>query len=105
MAFYKPRDPKDPKVALCYDVICPEIGVEIVGGSERDLDIEEMKKSLKASGEDPGKYEFYFDTRRYGAIPHSGFGLGIERVILWICKLEHIMDTIPFPRTFYRYKP
>jgi asparaginyl-tRNA synthetase len=105
MAFYKPRDPKDPEVALCYDIICPEIGIEIVGGSERDLSIEELKKSLKALGEDPEKYEFYFDTRRYGAVPHSGFGLGIERVILWICKLDHIMDTIPFPRTFYRYSP
>jgi len=105
MAFYKPKDPKDPKVAKCYDVICPEIGVEIVGGSERDLDIKELKKALKKAGASPKDYEFYFDTRRYGAIPHSGFGLGIERVIQWICKLEHIRDAIPFPRTITRISP
>lgn len=105
MAFYKPKDPKDPKVALCYDILCPEIGIEIVGGSERDLDIEELKKSLIAAKEDPKKYEFYFDTRKYGAIPHSGFGLGIERLIMWICKLDDIKDAIPFPRTMTRIKP
>ncbi|MCD6478031.1 MAG: asparagine--tRNA ligase [Candidatus Aenigmarchaeota archaeon] len=105
MAFYKPRDPNNPKVALCYDILSPEIGIEIVGGSERDLNIEEMKKALKKAGEDPKKYEFYFDTRRYGAVPHSGFGLGIERLIMWICKLDHIRDAIPFPRTFRRCNP
>ena len=105
MAFYKPRDPKNPKVALCYDVICPELGIEIVGGSERDLDIEELKKSLKNKGEDISNYEFYLDTRRYGSVPHSGFGLGTERVIQWICKLDHIRDAIPFPRTAKRHKP
>jgi asparaginyl-tRNA synthetase len=105
MAFYKPRDPKNPKVAVCYDILCPEMGIEIVGGSERDLSIEEMKKSLIASGEDPQKYEFYFDTRRYGSVPHSGFGLGIERLIMWITGTKHIMDTIPFPRTMDRVTP
>ncbi len=105
MAFYKPRDPKNPKVARCYDVICPEIGIEIVGGSERDLDIGELKKSLKAVGADIKPYEFYFDTRRYGAVPHSGFGLGVDRLIQWICKLEHIRDAIPFPRTVNRLEP
>ena len=105
MAFYKPKDPKDPKVAKCYDIICPEIGIEIVGGSERDLDIEELKKSLKAVGADIKSYEFYLDTRRYGAVPHSGFGLGIGRVIQWICKLDSIRDAIPFPRTITRLSP
>lgn len=105
MAFYKPKDPDDSKVALCYDILCPEIGIEIVGGSERDMDIEELKKSLIDAGEDPKKYEFYFDTRRYGTVPHSGFGLGIERLILWITKADHIMDTIPFPRTMNRSAP
>jgi len=105
MAFYKPKDPKDSRVALCYDILCPEQGIEIVGGSLRELNIEELKKSLKAVGEDPRKYEFYFDTRRYGSVPHSGFGLGIERIIQWICGLEDIKDAIPFPRTMERYRP
>ena len=105
MAFYKPKDPKDEKVALCYDVICPEIGIEIVGGSERDLDIKELKKSLKDKGEKVRDYEFYLDTRRYGTIPHSGFGLGIERVVQWLCKLDSIRDAIPFPRTPVRLAP
>jgi len=105
MAFYKPPDPKDPKTSLSFDIICPEIGVEIAGGSERSTDIEYMKKRLKKQGEDLSSYDWYLDTRRYGAVPHSGFGLGIERMIYWICKLDHIQDAIPFPRTLDRYKP
>jgi asparaginyl-tRNA synthetase len=105
MAFYKPRDPKNPKVALCYDILCPELGIEIVGGSERDLNVEELEKSLKSKGEDVKDYEFYLETRRYGSVPHSGFGLGIERVIQWLCGLDHIRDAIAFPRTAKRYKP
>ncbi|UCG95442.1 MAG: asparagine--tRNA ligase [archaeon] len=105
MAFYKPKDPKDPRTARCYDVICPGLGIEIIGGSERDLDIEELKKSLKSKGEDIKDYEFFMDTRRYGSVPHAGFGMGIARVIQWICKLDHIRDAIPFPRTAKRYKP
>ncbi len=105
MAFYKPKDPKNPKTARCYDILCPELGIEIVGGSERDLSIKDLEESLKKKGENVKNYEFYFDTRRYGSIPHAGFGLGTERVIQWICKLDHIRDTIPFPRTAKRYKP
>ncbi len=105
MAFYKPKDPENPKTARCYDILCPELGIEIVGGSERDLDTEELKKSLKSKGEDVKDYDFYLETRRYGSVPHSGFGLGTERVIQWICKLDHIRDAIPFPRTAKRYKP
>ena len=104
MAFYKPRDPKNPKVALCFDLLVKNVG-ELIGGSERDLSIEEMKKSLKKSGEKLDAYEFYFDTRRYGSVPHSGFGLGTERLIMWICNLDHIRDAIPFPRTINRYEP
>ena len=105
MAFYKPKDPKDPKVALCYDMLCPELGIEIIGGSERELDIKELEKALIKAKEDPKEYKFYFDTRKYGAVPHSGFGLGIERIIMWICKLDDIKDAIPFPRTMTRIKP
>lgn len=105
MAFYKPKDPKDPKTALCFDMIAPEGYGEIIGGSERDTDIEEMKKALINQGEKPEKYEWYFDTRRYGKVPHSGYGLGVERVIAWLCKLDNIKDTIPFPRTMLRRTP
>ena len=105
MAFYKPKDPKNPKTALCFDIIAPEGYGEIIGGSERDTDIEEMKKALTEQGEKPEKYEWYFDTRRYGKVPHSGYGLGVERVIAWLCKLDNIKDTIPFPRTMLRKTP
>ncbi len=105
MAFYKPRDSENPETARCYDVLCPELGIEIVGGSERDPSIEELKKSLKSKGEDVKDYKFYLETRRYGNVPHSGFGLGTERMIQWICKLDHIRDSIPFPRTAKRYRP
>jgi len=105
MAFYKQKDPKDPKVALCLDVLVPETGFEIIGGSVRDLDIAEMKKILKAKGEDPKDYDWYFDTRRYGAVPHAGFGMGMDRIVQWICGLESIKDAIPFPRTPERVEP
>lgn len=105
MAFYKPRDPKDPKVALCLDVLVPEAGFEVIGGSVRDLDISELKKALKSKGEDPKDYEWYFDTRRFGAVPHAGFGMGMDRIVQWICGLESIKDAIPFPRTMERLTP
>jgi asparaginyl-tRNA synthetase len=105
MAFYKPADPKDPKVSLCFDMIAPEIGFELMGGSERDQDIKAMKKALKQQGEDLKSYEWYFDTRRYGSIPHAGFGMGVDRVVQWICKLKSIKDAIAFPRTPERTEP
>jgi asparaginyl-tRNA synthetase len=105
MAFYKPRDPKDPETALCFDVLLPEGYGEAVGGSQRDTDVKELIKSLKKMGEDPKKYKFYFDLRKYGSVPHSGYGLGVERVLAWICKLDNIKDAIPFPRTMLRKEP
>lgn len=105
MAFYKPSDPNSPDEALCFDMLAPGIGIEIVGGSQRELSIEEMSKRLKADGEDPKNYSFYFDTRRYGSVPHSGYGIGIERVLQWICGLESIKDAIAFPRTPSRMTP
>lgn len=104
MAYYKPRDPEYPDEALCFDMLSPT-GVEIVGGSQRSLDIEDMKQRLIASGEDPAGLEWYFDLRRYGSIPHSGYGLGTERVVQWICGLESIKDAIPYPRTALRWIP
>jgi asparaginyl-tRNA synthetase len=105
MAFYKTPSEEDDKVALCLDVIAPEHYGEIIGGSIRDLDIERMKKILKAEGEDPAKYEWYFDSRRFGSVPHAGHGMGVERVVAWICGLDNIKDAIPFPRTMLRWKP
>ena len=105
MAFYKPRDPKNPKTALCFDMLAPENNHELIGGSERDTNIEELKKSLKAKGEKLEDYSYYFDIHSYGAVPHGGFGLGTERLIKWICGLETIKDAIAFPRTMTRYSP
>ncbi len=105
MAFYKPRDPKDPKTALCMDVLAPEGYGEIIGGSQRDTNIEELKKALKKEGEKIESYQWYLDTRRYGSVPHSGFGLGVERIVSWICGLDNIKDAIPFPRTMLRFRP
>ena len=105
MAFYKKRDPNDPKTCLCFDMLAPEGYGEIIGGSQRDLDIEELKKALKKEGEKIENYEWYLDTRRYGSVPHGGYGLGIERVVSWLCKLDNIKDAIPFPRTMLRFKP
>ncbi|MBU5557662.1 MAG: asparagine--tRNA ligase [Candidatus Aenigmarchaeota archaeon] len=105
MAFYKPADPKEPRVARCLDVLVPELGFEVIGGSERDLDIKAMAAALRAKGEDPKDYDWYFDTRRYGAVPHAGFGMGVDRMVQWLCGLASIKDAIPFPRTVERYYP
>ncbi len=104
-AFYMMEDPKDPMVVRGCDFLAPEKNGEIIGGSQREHNLEEIKKRLQEQGEDPAKYEFYLDTRRYGSVPHGGFGMGVERVIKWICGLESIKDAIPFPRTMERYKP
>ncbi len=105
MAFYKPPDPKDPKTALCFDMIAPAGYGEIIGGSQRSTDVKYMKKRLIQDGEDIENYKWYFDLRRYGSVPHSGYGLGVERLIAWICNLDNIKDAIPFPRTMVRFKP
>ncbi|OGS51167.1 MAG: asparagine--tRNA ligase [Euryarchaeota archaeon RBG_16_68_12] len=104
-AFYKRRDPADPRCVLAFDVIAGDDVGEIVGGSERETDLDVLTKSLVEQGEDPRAYDWYLDTRRYGSVPHAGFGMGVERLIQWICKLEHIRDAIPFPRTPARFSP
>ncbi|MAG72958.1 asparagine--tRNA ligase [archaeon] len=104
-AFYMTEDPDDPRVVEGCDFIAPEGYGEIIGGSHREHDIEKVKARLVEDGEDPTEYEFYLDTRRYGSVPHGGFGLGVERIISWICGLDSIKDAIPFPRTMERYKP
>ncbi|MFH1972739.1 MAG: asparagine--tRNA ligase [archaeon] len=104
-AFYMKEDPEDEKVVLGFDVIGPDGYGELIGASQRETDINILKKRLKADGEDLKNYEYYFDTRRYGSVPHGGFGMGVERVISWICGLDNIKDAIPFPRTPSRYTP
>lgn len=103
-AFYMKEDPKDKTKVLGFDMLAPGVG-EIIGGSQRESDINEITKRLKAQGEDVKHYDWYLDTRKYGSVPHGGFGLGTERVIMWICKLSTIKDAIAFPRTLERCTP
>ena len=105
MGFYKPPSEENPKEALCFDMLAPEGYCEIIGGSERSLLVEDMKRRLEADGEDPENYSWYFALRRYGSVPHSGYGLGVERVVQWMCGLDNIKDAIPFPRTMLRKSP
>jgi asparaginyl-tRNA synthetase len=105
MAFYKPKDEKDPRTALCFDMLAPEDYGEIIGGSQRSTDIAAMTDRLKQMGETVQNYQWYFDLRRFGSVPHAGYGLGVERLVAWICKAENIKDTISFPRTLLRFRP
>ena len=105
MGFYKPPSEENPKEALCFDMLAPEGYCEIVGGSERSLLVDDMIKRLEKDGEDPKNYEWYFELRRYGSVPHSGYGVGVERVVMWLCGIENIKDAIPFPRTMLRKAP
>jgi len=105
MGFYKPPSEENPKEALCFDMLAPEGYCEIVGGSERSLLVDNMIKRLEADGEDPKNYEWYFELRRYGSVPHSGYGVGVERVVMWLCGIDNIKDAIPFPRTMNRKAP
>lgn len=104
-AFYMKEFPDDPRVVQGCDFIAPEGYGEIIGGSQREDDIEKLRQNLTDQGEDPAEYDYYLDTRRYGSVPHGGFGLGMERVISWVCGLDNIKDSIPFPRTPLRWTP
>jgi len=105
-AFYMREDPEKPGTVLAADLLAPKGHGEIIGGSERIYDVDELIKRMKEFKLDPdGDMKWYVDLRRYGSVPHSGFGLGIERLVKWILDLEHIRDTIPFPRTITRCYP
>lgn len=104
-AFYMQPDPARPEVALAADLLAPEGYGEIVGGSQRIHDVELLTARLVEHGLDPDAYSWYLDLRRYGSVPHSGFGLGLERMVAWIGGLEHVRETIPFPRTLNRVWP
>ncbi|OGB60261.1 MAG: asparagine--tRNA ligase [Caldithrix sp. RBG_13_44_9] len=104
-AFYMKRDPQDERVALAMDVLAPEGYGEIIGGSQREDDYDALLKRIEEHKLPRQAFEWYLDLRRYGSVPHAGFGLGIERTVAWICGIPHIRETIPFPRTIYRLTP
>ncbi|HUJ25897.1 MAG TPA: asparagine--tRNA ligase [Myxococcales bacterium] len=104
-AFYFKKDPKDPKVALGVDVLAPEGYGEIVGGGQREDDYATLKAEIEKNKLPLEAFEWYLDLRKYGSVPHSGFGLGVERTVAWICGLHHVRETIPFPRMMERLTP
>jgi asparaginyl-tRNA synthetase len=103
--FYMQPDRDRPEVVLCADLIASEGYGEIIGGSQRIHDYDLLINRMQEKGLPVDLYDWYLDLRRYGSVPHSGFGLGIERTVAWICGIEHIRETIPFPRTLNRLKP
>ena len=104
-AFYMQPDPADPTKALCVDVLAPEGYGEIIGGSQRVDDYELLKHRIEQHNLPMEAFQWYLDLRKYGSVPHSGFGMGIERCVAWICGLEHVRETIPFARTLNRIYP
>ena len=104
-AFYFKHDPDDAKLALNMDVLAPEGYGEIVGGGQREDDLDKLLLAIDEHKLPVGAFEWYLDLRRYGSFPHAGFGLGIERTVAWICGLPHVRETIPFPRMLNRLAP
>jgi asparaginyl-tRNA synthetase len=104
-AFYMKPDPAQPDKALCVDVLAPEGYGEIIGGGQRLDDLDLLLQRIKEHDLPQEAFEWYLDLRRYGTVPHGGFGMGIERVVTWICGLEHLRETIPYPRMLYRLYP
>jgi asparaginyl-tRNA synthetase len=104
-AFYMKPDPERPEVALGVDVLAPEGYGEIIGGGERLADLDLLLARIKEHDLPQDAFEWYLDLRRYGTVPHGGFGMGIERVVSWICKLDHLREAIPYPRMLYRLYP
>lgn len=104
-AFYMQPDPQNPELALAADMLAPEGYGEIIGGSQRIHDLALLEERIRQHHLDPAVYSWYIDLRRYGSVPHSGFGMGLERVVAWICGLDHVRETIPFARTLNRLWP
>ena len=104
-AFYMEPDPTRPEVALCVDVLAPEGYGEIIGGGQRVANYDLLAERIKDHELPREAFEWYLDLRKFGAVPHAGFGMGIERAVTWICGLEHVRETIPFPRMLYRLTP
>jgi len=104
-AFYMKRDPEDPRLALCVDMLAPEGYGEIIGGGQREDDLGALEARIREHDLPMEAFSWYVDLRRYGSVPHAGFGLGIERTLSWICGLHHVRETIPFPRLMGRLRP
>ncbi len=104
-AFYMEPDPQRPELALCVDVLAPEGYGEIIGGSQRMASYELLLKRIHEHNLPEEAFKWYLDLRKFGSVPHGGFGMGIERAVAWICGLEHVRETIPFPRMLYRLYP
>jgi asparaginyl-tRNA synthetase len=104
-AFYFKRDPADPRVALGCDVLAPEGYGEIIGGGQREEDLATLEARIEEHRLPKEAFEWYLDVRRYGTVPHAGFGMGVERCVAWICGLHHVRETIPFPRMMERITP
>ena len=104
-AFYMQPDPERPELAMCVDVLAPEGYGEIIGGGARIHDYDLLMRRIQEHKLEEESFRWYLDLRRYGTVPHAGFGMGIERVVAWICKLTHLRETIAFPRTLYRIYP
>jgi asparaginyl-tRNA synthetase len=104
-AFYHRNDPKRPEVTLSFDVLLPEGYGEVIGGGERIYDAEELVDKIIRFGLNPTDYQWYIDLRRYGSVPHAGFGLGVDRLTMWIVGADHIRDVVPFPRDIRRTRP
>ena len=104
-AFYMEPDPQHPELALCVDVLAPEGYGEIIGGSQRMASHELLLQRIHEHGLPEEAFKWYLDLRKFGSVPHGGFGMGIERAVAWICGLEHVRETIPFPRMLYRLYP
>jgi asparaginyl-tRNA synthetase len=104
-AFYMQPDPERPELAMCVDVLASEGYGEVIGGGQRADNLEYLLKQIHAHGLPEEAFDWYLDLRKYGTFPHGGFGMGIERCTGWLCGIEHIRETIPFPRMLYRLKP
>jgi asparaginyl-tRNA synthetase len=104
-AFYMKQDPEDERLALCVDMIAPEGYGEIIGGGQREDDLGKLEGRIAEHGLPREAFEWYLDLRKYGSVPHAGFGMGIERVVGWLCGVKHVRETIPFPRTLQRIYP
>ena len=104
-AFYMKDDPGDSSKALCVDMLAPEGYGEIIGGGQREDDLAVLEGKIKAHDLPTEAFDWYLDLRRYGTVPHAGFGMGIERTVAWLCGLSHIRETIPFPRLMHRLNP
>jgi asparaginyl-tRNA synthetase len=104
-AFYFKKDPADPRVALGCDVLAPEGYGEIIGGGQREDDLATLEAALEHHRLPKEAFEWYLDLRRYGSVPHAGFGMGVERCVAWICGLHHVRETIPFARMMERITP